>query len=161
MAAKAVLGISPGTRVMGLAVIHDGELLEWRVKTFKETFSKAKIEAVLEMLRKLWEYHNIDLIAIKKIDPLRNSPQLDRLMRNLVKYARRHGVKVQKYSLAELDYDMRKGKGAPKEQLAEQVAEKHAELRSAYLRERNNRKEYHIKMFEAVAIAELGYKRTL
>lgn len=159
MAATAVLGISPGTRVIGLAVIHNGELIEWRVKTFQESFSKAKMLAILEIIRRLWEYHDVGIVAIKKIDPLRSSPQLDRLMRNLVKHAKRHGVKVKLYSLLELDYDLQTGKQSPKGALAEQVAEKHAELRQAYLRERNNRKEYYIKMFEAVAIAELGYKK--
>ena len=154
MAGKALLGISPGTRIIGLAVIHDGELVEWKVKTFKETWSRAKRMAILEMIHRLCEYHNVGVLSVKKIDPLRSSPQLDRLLRNLIKQAKRYGIKVKLYSLSELDYDLRTGKRQTKDMLGEQVAEKHPEVKDAYLRERNNRREYYTKMFEAIAMAE-------
>ena len=154
MAAKAVLGISPGTRVVGLAVIRDGELVEWKVKTFKETWSTEKRKAILGTIRRLCQYHTVGALCIKKIDPLRSSPQLDRLMRNFVKQAKRYGIKAQLYSLSDLDYDLRTGKRQTKDKLAEQVAEHHPEVKDAYLRERNNRREYYTKMFEAIAMAE-------
>lgn len=140
---------------MGLGVIRDGELIEWRVKTFKEAFSKAKLDAILDTIRRLCEYHGVAIISLKKIDPLKSSPQLDRLIRNLVKQAKRYGVKVRLHSLAELDYDIRSGKRPTRGDLAANVADKHLELRHEYQKERNNRREYYAKMFEAVAIAEL------
>ncbi len=155
MAATAVLGISLGTRVIGLAVIRRGELVEWKVKSFKETWSSEKRKAILDMIHRLCEYHNVGILSVKKIDPLRSSPQLDRLMRNLVKQSKRYGVKIKLYSLAELDYDIRSGRKPTKDDLTEQVASKHPELKHEYLRERNNRREYHTKMFEAVAMAEV------
>jgi len=154
MADKAVLGISPGTRVLGFAVIHEGELIDWRVKSFKETWSKQKRDAILEAVHRLCEYHNVGVISLKKVDPLRSSPQLDRLLRNLIKQAKRYGIKVRQYSLSELDYGLRTSKRQTKDSIAEQVAEKHPELKRTYLQERNNRREYYTKMFEAVAMAE-------
>jgi Holliday junction resolvasome RuvABC endonuclease subunit len=154
MADKVVLGISPGTRVLGLAVIRDGELAEWRVKGFKETWSSEKHRNILSTIHKLCEYHGVRILSVKKIDPLRSSPQLDRLIRNLIKQAKRHGIKVIQYSLSDLDYNLRTGKKQTKDNISAQVAEKHQEVRNEYLRERNNRREYYTKMFEAIAMAE-------
>ena len=154
MAAKAILGISPGTRVIGLAVIKDGELVEWKVKTFKEMWSGSKRKAILHTIDRLCEYHNVGVLSLKKIDPLRSSPQLDKLITAISKQAIRNHIKVNMYSLSDLDYDLRTGKKQTKDNLSEQVAEKHPELKHEYLQERNNRREYYTKMFEAIAMAE-------
>jgi hypothetical protein len=75
-------------------------------------------------------------------------------MRNLIRLCKRHGVKVQQYSLSDLDYDLRTGKPQNKGQLVDQVVERHPKVKHEYLRERNNRAEYYTKMFEAIAMAE-------
>ena len=154
MAGKALLGISPGTRVIGLAVIYKGELVEWKVKTFKEMWSKEKRKAILRTIDRLCEYHRIQVVAIKKIDPLRSSPQLDILVAAIIRQAERHGMNIEQYSLSDLDFDLRTGKKQTKNSLSEQVVEKHPELKKKYLQERNNRADYYTKMFEAVAMAE-------
>lgn len=154
MDGMALLGISPGTRVIGLAVIHKGELVEWKVKTFKEMWSKCKRMVILRTIDRLCEYHRIQVIAIKKIDPLRSSPQLDALVAAIIRQSGRHRIKVRQYSLSDLDYNQRSGKQRTKDGLSEHVVEKHPELRKKYIRERNNRTEYYTKMFEAIAIAE-------
>ena len=154
MAVKALLGISPGTRVIGLAVIHKDELVEWKVKTFKEMWSRDKRKAILRTIDKMCDYHRIQVVAVKKIDPLRSSPQLDILVAAIIRQAERHRIKVEQYSLSDLDYDLRSGRQQTKESLSEQVVEKYPELKKKYLRERNNRTEYYTKMFEAIAMAE-------
>ena len=154
MATKALLGISPGTRVIGLAVMHKGELIEWKVKTFKDAWGKDKQKAILATITRICEYYSVGVISIKKVDPLRSSPQLDRLVAAIVKQAQRNRLKVQLYSLSDLDYEKRTGEKQTKNILTEHVAEKHPELRKKYLRERNNRTEYYTKMFEAIAMAE-------
>ena len=152
MAGKALLGISPGTRVIGLAVLHKGELVEWKVKTFKEMWSVGKRKSILATIDRICDYYGVEVVSIKKIDPFRSSPQLDALIAAIVKQAEKNMLTVRLYSLSELDYDIRTGK--KKDTLSEQVASKHPMLRQTYLRERNNRAEYYTKMFEAIAMAE-------
>jgi hypothetical protein len=154
MATKALLGISPGTRIVGLAVLYKGELVEWKVKTFKELWSGDKRKAILQTIDRLCGYHSIEVMVIKKIDPLRSSPQLDTLVAAIIRQAERKRIRVQQYSLSDLDYDLRSGKKQTKDELAEKVAERHPEFRKEYLKERNNRREYYMKMFEAIAMAE-------
>jgi hypothetical protein len=152
--AKALLGISPGTRVVGLAVIDRGVLVEWKVKTFKEMWSSSKRKMILATIQRICEYHGIAVVVIKKIDPLRSSPQLDRLIDSIANQAKRNGIKIRQYSLSDLDYDIHAGKKQNKGELSEKVADKHPEVRKEYIQERNNRKEYYTKMFEAIAMAE-------
>jgi hypothetical protein len=152
--AKALLGISPGTRVVGLAVIQKGVLVEWKVKTFKEMWSGDKRRAIIATIDRVCEYHGIQVLALKKIDPLKSSPQLDRLVGSILKRAKLNGIKVCQYSLSDLDYDLQMGKKQNKSELTEKVASKHPEVQKEYLLERNNRKEYYTKMFEAIAMAE-------
>jgi len=94
-------------------------------------------------------------VIIKKVDPLRSSPQLDKLVTSITKQALRKRIKVCQYSLSDLDYDIHTGKKQTKDNISEKVVEKHPELRKEYLQERNNRREYYTKMFEAIAMAEL------
>ena len=155
MDGKALLGISPGTRVIGLAVMHKGELIEWRVKTFKQKWSWDKQNAILATIDRLCDYYKIGTVSLKKVDPLRSSPELDKLYSGILKQAQKNHIEVAQYSLSDLDHDARTGKKQTKEGLTEKVVEKHPELKHQYLRERNNRREYYTKMFEAVAMAEL------
>jgi len=154
MAGKALLGISPGTRVIGLAVIYKGELVEWKVKTFKEMWSKNKRKMILATIDRICEYHRIQVVIMKKMEPFRSSRQLDILVAAIIRQAERRGIKVEQYSLSDLDYNLRTGKKQTKDSISEQVVEKHPQLKKTYLRERNNRAEYYTKMFEAIAMAE-------
>ena len=154
MAGKALLGISPGTRVIGLAVISQGELVEWKVKSFKEMWSRSKRRAILRTIEQLCDSHYVGEIAVKKTDPARSSPQLEMLVRAIVRRAEWRNIRVTQYSLSDLDYDLRTGRKQTKEAVSERVVEKHPELRAKYLRERTNLTDYYTKMFEAIAIAE-------
>ncbi len=154
MATETILGISPGTRIMGFAVIKDGELVEWRVKTFKEKWSKEKQGAILSIITRLIDHFDVKRIALKKIDPLSNTHQLEILIRAIEMLAQKKRISIKRYSLSDLDIDKRSGKRDGRAKLTERIAERHPELKQEYLKERNNRKEYYTKMFEAIAMAE-------
>lgn len=152
--ARVTLGISPGSRVIGLAVIISGELVEWKVKSFKEKWCCDKRAAILSVIEKLIEHYDVSIISIKKVDPLKNSFQTNALSISIEKLAKRKRIDILRYSLSDLDYDSRPDSRDGKIKLSEKVVEKHPVLKKEYFREMNNRKEYYIKMFEAVAIAE-------
>lgn len=151
---RALLGISPGTRIIGIAVIIKGELVEWKVRTFKEKWCCDKQTAILSIIDKLIEHYDVKVISLKKIDPLKSSFQLDSLVVSIEKLGIDKGINVKRYSLSDLDYDNRSGIRDGKTKLTESIVEKHPELKKAYLKERNNRREYYTKMFEAIAMAE-------
>lgn len=147
---RAVLGISPGTKSLGVAVLQDGALVEWKVKTFKEPWSWSKRAAILRTIRELCECHDVTEIALKKPDPVRSSFELDKLVSDIRRQARRANIYVWQYSLSDLDLEKR----PTKRELSERMVARHPKLKTAYDKERENRFDYHTKMFEAVAMAE-------
>ena len=152
MPARVILGISPGTRVMGLSVMRDGELMEWQVKSFKETWSFRKRAFILATISKLCEYHSVTRVIVKKVDRTRSSKELDRLIDAIIRQAERQRLHVDLVSLEDLDFERRKRK----KDITEEMAAKYPELRADYEKMRDNRADYYTKMFEAVAIADYG-----
>lgn len=152
MDGEVVLGISLGTRVMGMAIFYKGDLLEWKVKSFKEHWSLAKQRHILTTLERFCNSYSVSVIKIKKLDPLRSSKPLDELLRIFILQSELVGIKVFVHSLSDLDYDIKN-----KKQLSEKVSQRHPELMKKYLQARANRSEYYTKMFEAIALAEQSY----
>src|ERR1039458_9865646 len=101
-ASTTILGVSPGTRTMGLAVLRRGELIEWRVKTYKGVWSKEKLAYILQAIEKICDYYQVTGIAMKKVDPRRCSDQLDVLTEQLIEFANAKHFGVSTYSLPEL-----------------------------------------------------------
>lgn len=149
MDGEVVLGISLGTRVIGMAIFYKGDLLEWKIKTFKYHWSVTKQQHILAALDRFCTAYRVSVIKIKKLDPLRSSKQLDNLLCVFIHQSEKRGIRVCIHSLSELDYDAR-----TKTQLSEQVSRRHPELMKKYLQARANRSEYYTKMFEAIALAE-------
>jgi Holliday junction resolvasome RuvABC endonuclease subunit len=158
--AAAILGISPGTRTVGLAVIRDGRLVEWRVKTFPKKWSKGKLQHIQKALTQTCEYYGISLMAIKKIDPAKSSRKLDRLVSSIQSLAQKRKIRVRYYTIHDL-YDRTGNAKRRKGQIAEYVLEQYSELRTEYLKERNNKRQYYAKMFEAVLCTHISHEKKL
>jgi RNase H-fold protein (predicted Holliday junction resolvase) len=154
MDTKTNLGISPGTRVIGFAVMRRGELIEWRVKTFKEIWSSDKQSSILAVVARFCKNYGVQKIAIKKIDIKRSSPQLDKLLESISNLGQQMGIKVVQYSLTDLHYNSDVNSIQTKKALSEKIAQKHPEIRLEYVRERKNRTEYYTKMFEAIGVVD-------
>src|SRR4030066_99735 len=100
---KRILGINPCTRYLGLAVLYDSELMDWRIKTFKGKWTKAKAKRILESISEYIELYNINTISLKKIHPSRSSGNLKYLVLRIKTWAKRNKVKIYQYSIKELE----------------------------------------------------------
>jgi len=158
-ASTAILGVSPGTRTMGLAVLRRGELIEWRVKTFKGNWSKEKRDYILGTIKRMCDYFQVTAIAVKKVDPLRSSTPLNVLTAHLIAHAQRNGMPIAAYSLPELSAlsgaKQRNMHGA----IAELTLDAYPEVRREYLKEKNNKRKYYFKMFEAILCAHMSHRK--
>lgn len=159
VASRAILGISPGTRTMGLAVIRDGELIEWRVKTFKGRWSKEKLRYILNAVGKMCNYFGVTGLAIKKIDPIKASTQLELLTNRLTAQVQKKGMRIRTYSIHDLNEVTGRKQRNLHHAIAEYVLEIYPGLQLEYLRERNGKREYYSKMFEAVLCSRLAEVR--
>ncbi len=154
---QAILGVSPGTHSMGLAVMKAGELIEWRVKTFKGSWSHGKLKDVLFVLMEYVETHSIKTIALKKPDMHRSSEGLDQLVSELRVWAKMNRIKVVSFTLQEMKKHFSKEKNFSKTEMIKQVALQYPELYVEYNKEQRNKNVYYEKMFEAAIVSLLMY----
>ena len=73
---------------------------------------------------------------------------------------RKKGVSLRQYGIAELEAALASGERINKAQLAERIAARYPILFPELQGEKRNKNPYHMRMFEAVALAALCHQRT-
>ena len=147
-----IIGISPGTRYMGVAVFCGPELLDWRVKNIEGKWSKEKMEKAMKVVSSFIEQYQPDVLSIKKLHPSRTSPNLNRLVGRIKELSKRKRLKVYRYSINDLEEFFYPEGRINKRELAEIIASEYPVLSHELNREKAHRNPYHIRMFEAVAL---------
>jgi Holliday junction resolvasome RuvABC endonuclease subunit len=153
-----ILGINPGTRYLGIAVLYGQELMDWRVKAFKGKGTKEKAEKILEIISEQIELHGINTITIKKLHPARSSKNLAFLVSKIKVLAKRKIIKVHQYSIKELERFFLEDKKPNKKNLNEQIVAKYPVLIYELEKEKSHKNIYHLRMFEAVALASVCFR---
>jgi len=156
---EAVLGISPGTRTVGLAVLH-GTLTEYRIRRFPGRWSEQKARKIITAIETLIDTHSITRVSCKVNHPSRRSANLDMLTEGIIKLCKRKGVKVRLYTLKNI-YNHTHGRTVEsryinKRMLMEKLVSRYPILGREQLREHSNKHPYHVKIFEAVALADMN-----
>jgi Holliday junction resolvasome RuvABC endonuclease subunit len=80
-----ILGINPGTRYIGLAVLSGTDLREWRIVSLKSKWSVKKLGQAREILSEYISRYHPDGIALKRLHESRSSPHLTRLAADIKK----------------------------------------------------------------------------
>lgn len=150
MAEATILGISPGTKYIGIAMLRNGDLLECKVKSFKGAWSDEKLEKVVLHIRSMIQQHAVKHIACKTNHESRTSFRVKAIMERVQALALEFEIEFNKYSIDDL-------KGLFKMHfhnthiLAEHIAKRFPELADIFMRERKSKNKYHYKVFEALA----------
>lgn len=146
-----VLGISLGTRTIGIAMVRHQQLIDYRVKTFKGKWTKGKLDHIVAVLEDIIITQGVTYIAFK-IPPLnRRSDALETLKETLIELAKNHKISIKSFDI----HDIKKFcKNQPnREGIIQFLSEKHAQLYRELCKENKNRNGYYIKLFEAVGVA--------
>ena len=150
MAGNTILGISPGTRYIGVAVLRNGDLHDWKVKSCKGTWSDEKLEKAVRYIEKLIISHVISHIACKVPHDSRSSHGVNAIIEKIKEVALEYKIKFELYTIDDLK-NLFKMHFANRYILSEHVTRRYPELTSIFLRERKNKHKYHIRVFEALA----------
>ena len=156
--ATTILGISPGTRNIGIAVIENNELLEWQVINFKHRCNIKKLHIIVRTIESLCEHFNVTSVGMKQPVLFRSSKDLKNLTYFMERMLKKNKLLYAKYTLTELKVHSCKTGRQTKSELMECIVEKYPILRKLYLKERNSQRPYYQKMFEAIAAANLYEK---
>jgi Holliday junction resolvasome RuvABC endonuclease subunit len=147
-----VLGISPGTRAMGFAVLKENKLTDWQIKSFKQAWSKHKATILLQAVKRLIKEYQVEGVAIKTIPQTKVNTQINKLIRTLTEKCTKESIVVHEYSIEKLK-QLQDIDGKSKLALMHHVALHYPCLKYLYHKELANRNPYHIKVFEAVLAA--------
>lgn len=158
MRGKVTLGINPGAKYLGYALLRSSELHEWGIKAARGRWSsgkKKKIERIFQTFLDEWKP---DCLALKKLHPARSSPELNEQISGIKQICQARRIPVYEYPVKYLEKTILTGK-SNKENLAETLFDQYPILFSEIEKERSNRNSYHTRMFEAVALAHVCFNQ--
>ena len=153
------LGISLGSRFLGLAIMHNQELIDWQVRSFSDAMSEQKIHMICGAILRIVTSYGITLIVLKEPLALDIHDNLLALKRHLLKLLNDRDIPVHCLSLAQIKERLQPGI-TNKQQLATCVTSLYPQLRFIYLKEQQIKNPYYLKIFEAVAALHVYHART-
>lgn len=150
-----VLGISPGARSTGIAVLQKGKLIDWKIQVFQGAWSDKKLQKIMQFIHRYVERNNVSAVAIKIPDELPVSANYIQLVGTINVFFERMGIKPMYYTLSDL-----KKHYCPKEKINKAILKncivaKYPDLLPEFHNEQSNRNSYYEKVFEAVASARM------
>ncbi len=153
------LGISLKVKHLGLAVLADGELAEFRVRTFYGAWTDEKQNDILRTIKKTVGRYGVASIVVKAPKPSHCSDSILGILKDIERLAEQLGIRLKFCTMADLTTLYADGTRSNKRQLMHAICRKYPHNKQlAHLceKERSNKNPYHVKVFEAIACAELA-----
>ncbi len=148
--AGTILGISLGTRSIGVAVLKDGVLLDWKIQCFKHPWNKRKCMLITGTIAKQLVHYEPQFLGLKIPTQAHPSRNISMLLRAIENACELRGIAVQHCSLANL----KSWVGcASKSMLMLGLLNRYPELTECYRKELRQKSGYYSKVFEAVGAA--------
>jgi Holliday junction resolvasome RuvABC endonuclease subunit len=148
-----ILGVNPGSKYLGIAVFQGLNLKDARIKAFKGKWSAEKLAKMQRTVISLVNFYSPDVLAIKRLHPARSSKNLNGLAVKIRKTCQKMGLEIYEYSLEDLEEFFSPEEKISKQEMAEIIAVQYPDLYLELEREKITRNMYHLRMFEAVALA--------
>ena len=147
-----IIGINPGTRYLGIAVLYGQELMDWRIKVLKGKWSREKMKRAIGIISEFIDRYEPSILAIKKLHPSRRSENLIRLTNKMKDYAKRRRIKVYQYSIKEIENFFLENEKLSKRNLIEALVNQFPILHHDLKNEQSHKNPYYFRMFEAVGL---------
>jgi len=151
----AVLGLSTNTRLLGIAIIEEGQLSDYSIRLFKASWSPSKATRIITSLEPCVRQYSIKKVVLSTPRKFHQTEAYKYLVKRLCRYFERKGIPViQEVSDSILSLcatNEKKGKKS----LMKALCVRYPELKYCHDRELRNKNKYYHKLFEAVAAATL------
>lgn len=152
MVGGTILGISPGTKYIGVALFRGNDLYDWKIKTYRGVWSNEKLATVIQFIEETIISHVVNKIACKLPNADRTSKALNELMQHIKKTANEYGIEIYLYSVEEMKSKFNQSI-SNKMVLALHLLENFPELKDVHTAYSRSKHRYHMKVFEAIAVA--------
>jgi len=144
---------------MGMAVMYNGELTDFRVRTFYRAWSPDKQDDMIAVIRKAVERYGIAKIVVKSPKPSHCSQNIQGLMSAIRQLAEQSGVRLHTCTITGLTERYMDAGGGNRQALVQAIVRKypqHRQLAAIAAKKRVHRSLGQVKMFEAIACAEMA-----
>jgi len=148
---RVTIGISPGTRYIGVAILRGGELVTWRMLSFRGSWSAAKHTQVVLALEKLFAAYTIKAVAVRVPNRIPKLVSYSQLLGAINVLCEHIGIRAVYYSTSDLKRCYIASKSVNKQALWSYIAHKFPELMPEFEKELHNRHNYYDRVFEAIA----------
>jgi len=155
-----ILAVNPGSRYIGFAAFRGPELLDWGVRVIAAPTPRGRVRVAGQILTDAIERFGPDTLAVKRLHASRSSLALDLLADSIRELARRRRLKVHEYSITELKDALCAETKANRRRLAAAVADTYPVLGPELQKEMAARHPYYLRMFEAVVLGVVCYRRS-
>lgn len=159
MQQHATLGISLGSRSIGIAVMRNERLIDWQIKSFADAMNEQKLHIITGSILKLIRDNDIASLVLKLPLSLELHANLVALKKHLLKTCAAKGIAVTCYTLSYIKAFVGE-RVCNKQDLATCMVTLYPELRFVYMKEQHARNSYYLKLFEAVAALHVYIHRT-
>jgi crossover junction endodeoxyribonuclease RuvC len=154
-----ILAIDPGTKEIGIAVLEDGKLIDYAVKTVRDRSTAQRILThIATISQDLITKYNPRYLAIEKMFVIQKSAALLSVAAEEIKgVAKSNGLSVHEYAPSTVRKFVCQSGSATKRDVAQVVAVRYPEL-ARHLNARNKWEEkYYSNIFDAVAVGLICY----
>lgn len=154
-----MLGISIGTRSVGIAIFRKKQLVDWQVKSFKGKMNEQKPYMISGAILKLLREYECNEVVLRVPNKAHCYKNIILLKKHLSKSIANRKIPIHCYSLV----DIKKGLDVSirnKKELLDWAVNRYIQLRFVYEKEQKNKNSYYIKLFEAVAVLHIHIHRT-
>lgn len=148
-----ILGISIGTRNVGLAVIRLRKLTDYRIRTFAGAWNDEKCESIWGMIEAVIKQYGITDITMKLPPPSHQSGNIRQLTNGIKELAKWFYIEVHTCTIQDIKRLYGTSGRGGKKGLAAAIVEKYPEMRVRGTLSRQS-EAYNAKLYEAVACAD-------
>ena len=151
----AILGISTNTRLLGLAIITQGKLEEYKVYLHKSAWSARKATMIVESVEPCVRQYCITSVVLSIPYAHHQTEEFRVLISRIQKHFESQKIPVYTQAVQAFHSLYETEQKKTKKVLMQYLTMRYPQLTYAYRREMQNKNKYYIKLFEAVAAATL------
>jgi hypothetical protein len=152
-----ILGISIGTRNVGIAVIRLRNLTDYRIRTFPGKWTQQKCERILEIIEAIVITNGITDITYKIPDKKHSSEGIEKLISGIEAVGQDYGLSIHQCTIDDIKPLLTNGKRSNKKVIVDVILQKYPELQKRWGGSKRAQT-YNAKLFEAIACAELALR---
>lgn len=149
------LGISTNTRLLGLAIIKQGALVDYSIHLHKSSWSPSKVTEIITSLEPCVRQYCIKRVCLSIPHEYHQTKEFKALIARIREYFEKQNIPVYAQK-SEAIYDLcPQGQKKTKKHLMQALSLRYPQLTFCQQKELRNKNKYYYKLFEAVAVAAL------